>query len=278
MKKLLKEPIVLIIIIGGLFYLLNGWLTKKSIPEEKKIELSTSQIQQIAGQFSKTWMRQATDEELQALIKEHIRDEVYYREAMAMGLDKNDAVIRRRMRQKLEILLNDMAAARVPSNQVLTNFMNENEEKFSKDPVISFQQIYLNPDKRSDIKSDAISILEDLKNGKKSEELGDATMLGYAFNEYTQSEITRQFGEKFTQQIIKLRPGDWQGPVFSSMGVHIVKIDVFTSGKMPQLSEIRDKVEREWMAETSKELKDEAFEELLKDYEIVIEKTAEDDE
>jgi len=278
MKKIFKEPIVIFILIGGLFFALNTWFAKKETPKEKKIEISTSHIQQIGAQFSKTWMRQPTDEELKALINDHIRDEVYYQEAMAMGLDKNDAVIRRRMRQKLEMLLNDMAAARVPSDQVLTNFMNENKDKFRKEPVLSFQQIYLNPDKRSDIKSDAISVLEDLKNGKKSEELGDATMLGYAFSEYTQSEITRQFGEKFTQQIIKLKPGDWQGPVFSGMGVHIVKIDVFTSGKMPQLSEIRDKVEREWMAETSKELKDEAYEELLKNYEVVFEKTEGDDE
>lgn len=278
MKKLFREPIILFLLIGGLFYILNNWLVKKSIPEEKKIEISTSQIQQIAAQFSKTWMRQATDEELQALINDHIRDEVYYREAIGMGLDNNDAVIRRRMRQKLEMLLNDMAATRVPSDQVLTNFMNENEEKFSKDPVISFQQIYLNPDKRSDIKSDALSILEDLKNGKNSEELGDATMLGYAFSEYTQNEIARQFGDEFANNIVKLGVGDWQGPVRSGLGFHLVKIDVFIPGEMPQLSEIRDKVEREWMAETSKELKDEAFEELLKDYEIIFEKAAEDDE
>jgi len=278
MKKLFREPIVFFILVGGLFYILNIWLTKKSIPEEKKIEISLSQVQQLSAQFSKTWMRQATDEELQALIQDHIRDEVYYREAIAMGLDNNDAVIRRRMRQKLEMLLNDMAAARVPSDQVLTNYMNENAEKFSKDPIITFQQIYLNPDKRPDVSADAVAILNQLKSGENSDSLGDPTMLGYAFSEYTQSAIARQFGGEFAQQIIKLKPGDWQGPIYSGMGVHIVKIDVFTPGEMPKLSEIRDKVEREWMAETTKELKDEAFDELLKSYEIVFEKIAEDEE
>ena len=278
MKKFLREPIVLFLLIGSLFYILNSWLVQRSIPEEKKIEISLSQVQQIAAQFSKTWMRQATDEELQALIQDHIRDEVYYREAIAMGLDNNDAVIRRRMRQKLEMLLNDMAAARVPSDQVLTNYMNENAEKFSKDPIISFQQVYLNPDKRSDVSADAITILNQLKSGENADILGDPTMLGYAFSEYTQSAIARQFGGEFAQQLIKLKPGDWQGPVYSGMGVHIVKIDAFTPGGMPHLTEIRDKVEREWMAETTKELKDEAFDELLKNYEIVFEKTEGDEE
>lgn len=278
MKKFLREPIVLFLLIGSLFYILNSWLVQRSIPEEKKIEISLSQVQQLSAQFSKTWMRQATDEELQALIQDHIRDEVYYREAIAMGLDNNDAVIRRRMRQKLEMLLNDMAAARVPSDQVLTNYMNENAEKFSKDPIISFQQVYLNPDKRTDVSADATAVLNQLKNRENSDILGDPTMLGYAFSEYTQSAIARQFGGEFAQQLIKLKPGDWQGPVYSGMGVHIVKIDAFTPGGMPHLTEIRDKVEREWMAETTKELKDEAFDELLKNYEIVFEKTEGDEE
>ena len=182
------------------------------------------------------------------------------------------------MRQKLEMLLNDMAAARVPSDQVLTNYMNENAEKFSKDPIITFQQVYLNPDKRTDITEDATEILNQLKNGDNPDTLGDATMLGYAFSEFTQSAIARQFGDEFAQQIMKFKPGDWQGPIYSGMGVHIVKIDDLTPGEMPQLSEIRDKVEREWMAETTKELKDEAFEELLKSYEIVFEKTEDDEE
>jgi hypothetical protein len=186
-------------------------------------------------------------------------------------LDRNDQVIRRRMRQKLELLMSNLASANVPSNQMLTTFMQENPDKFRMDPQVSFLQVYLNPDKHQDLDKKAQNILARLKAGVSPAEVGDPTLWGYEFEQYTQSEIARQFGDDFANQVVKISPGDWTGPLYSGMGGHLIKVTERVEERMPELAEIRDIVEREWMAIRTKELKDAAYKKLLEGYEVIIE-------
>jgi len=270
MKKIFKEPIVIFLLLGITFYMLNGWITKSAVPEENRIEVTNADVEQLAVQFSQTWMRPATAEEMEGLVNEFVRDEVYYREAMAMGLDKDDKVVRRRMRQKLEIMLNDMTTANVPSDQVLRTYMEENQEIFRQDPIITFEQVYLNADQRPNIDKDAANMLVQLKGGTKPENVGDPTMLGYVFRQYTLTDVRRQFGEEFASRLIEITPGTWEGPIYSGLGGHIVQVHEVVAGRMPELAEVRDIVEREWLAERSKELKDETYLKILENYEVVI--------
>ena len=271
MKKILREPVVIFIVIGISFYLLSIWISNSRIEKNKRIVVTSEEVEQLSRRFSRTWMRPPTEKEMKNLIDSHIRDEVYYREALAMGLDENDQVIRNRMRQKLELLMSNLASANVPSDQILRNYLQENPEKFRMESKISFLQVYLNPDNRPDLDKDARKILEQLESGDSPEALGDPTLWGYEFDQYTQTEIARQFGLDFADQISEIPPNEWVGPLYSGIGGHLVKVTRKIEGRLPELPEIRDIVEREWLAERSRELKDTAYEKLLEGYDVSVE-------
>jgi len=216
-------------------------------------------------------MRPPTDEEIAGLIREHVRNEVYYREAVAMGLDQNDPLIRRRMRQKLEYILEDLTLADSPADEALNTYLREHPDKFRIEPRVSFQQLYLNPDKHKNLAADADKVLEALRAGEVPETLGDPIMLEPEFTLARQSEIARQFGETFAREVVELEPGAWTGPVYSGLGGHVVRVTDRREGRLPDLAEVRDEVEREYVAQKRKVLMDAAYQKLLEQYEIVIE-------
>ena len=224
----------------------------------------------MALQFAASWMRPPTEREMQGLIDSHIRNEVYYREALAMGMDRNDQVIQNRLRQKLELLMDDLASVTVPSEQMLRQYLRENEADFRTDYTVSFIQVYINPENHADPETEARRVLGKLKEGAPPEELGDRTFAGYVFQESRQSDVARQFGAELVRELTGLPMEEWTGPVFSGMGIHLIWISELKEGALPDLSEIRVIVEREWMAGRKKELKDAAYKKLLEGYDIVI--------
>lgn len=239
--------------------------------EPKRIEVTMDQMEQMATQFAASWLRPPTESEFQGLLDNHVRNEVYYREALILGLEKNDQVIQNRLRQKLELLMDNMASVNVPSEQMLATFLQENADDFKRDYEVSFMQVYVNPENHPDPEQEARDLLNRLHTGTNPEDLGDRTLVGYEFPYYTQTDVGRQFGREFAQELALERPGDWTGPLYSGLGVHLVKILNFKEGVIPDLSEIRRIVEREWMALKKTQMKDAAYEKLLEGYDVIIE-------
>jgi len=269
--NLLREPLLHFLLIGvGLFWLYSV-LQPTVVDDTNRVVVTTSQIEQLAAQFSRTWIRPPSEEELDGLIKSHVRDEVYYREAMALGLDKNDAQIRRRMRLKLEFILEDLNAEEAASDEALSLYLQQHADKFRQQAQTSFQQLYLNPDKRQDLQADASDVLQSLRAGVAPETLSDPIMLPYEYRQLTQSEIARQFGEAFALEVETLAPGDWAGPIYSGLGGHLVKVSERVPGRMPELAEVRAEVEREYLAQRRKQQQDDDYQKLLEAYEVVIE-------
>ena len=271
LKTLLREPIVLFILIGCVLYLLQAMVFNTDPSARKQIIVSSKQLKQLENGFSNAWMRRPTESELEGLIANHIKYEVFYREALAMGLDESDQVIRNRLRQKLELLMDNMASVNVPSEQMLATFLQENADDFEKDYQVSFMQVYVNPENHPDPEQEARDLLNRLHAGANPEDLGDRTLVGYDFPHYTETDVGRQFGRDFAEQLALERLGEWTGPIFSGLGVHLVKILNFKEGVIPDLSEIRVIVEREWMASQKTRMKDAAYEKLLEGYEVIIE-------
>ena len=274
-KTLLREPIILFILIGSAFYLLQALTFNNKPSARKQIIVTSEQLKQLENGFSNTWMRPPTEIELEELIANYIKNEVFYREALAMGLEENDQVIRNRLRQKLELLMDNMASVNVPSQQMLETYLQENEDDFKGDYQVSFIQVFVNPEVHSDPQLAAMNLLEQLQDGTRPEDLGDRTLMGYSFPDYTQTDVARRFGTDFAVQLIQAEPGGWKGPLYSGMGLHLIKIDHFENGSLPELSEIRSSVEREWMAKKKSELKLAAYEKLLEGYDVVIEEKGE---
>ena len=271
LARLFREPLLHFLLIGAALFLLFGLTQGSGSRTTNRIVVSPSQVEELAAQFSRTWMRPPTKDEIAGLIANHVRDEVYYREALAMGLDQNDLIIRRRMRQKLEFLLEDLSAENAPSDEALTVFLRKHPEKFRVEPQISFRQLYLNPDKRKDPAADAKSMLASLRKGAAPESVGDPTMIPFEYTQATPSEITRSFGNEFAQEVVQLSPGNWTGPVYSGLGAHLVLVTERKEGRLPELAEVRAEVEREYFAQRRQELKDKAYKKLLEGYQVIIE-------
>ena len=273
-KALSQEPLVHFLLIGAVLFLVFELRQEEASAAPNQILVDAGQVEQLAARFKRTRLRAPTDIELAALIEGHVREEVYYRQALAMGLDQNDPVLRQRMRQKLEFLLEDLAAEAVPGDEQLTRFMQSHPDRFREEPRLSFTQVYLNPENHSDIAGDAMKVLTRLNNGAPPEMEGDRSLVAQKYQLATRHEITRVFGDSFAQQMVLLEPGGWTGPVYSGYGGHLVRVSAKQAARFPDLPEIRDQVERDYMTERRQELKDITYRKLREGYEIIIEKSA----
>jgi len=236
-----------------------------------RIRVSNGQVEQFIAQFRRTWLRPPTEAELAGLVEGHIREEVYYREALAMGLDQNDPVVRQRMRMKLEFLLEDLAAEQAVSDELLNDFMQAHPEKFWLETQLSFDQVYLNPDDHQDLGDDLDAALSRLQNGAPPETEGDRLLVSQHHEAVSRSEIARYFGESFAQQLLSLEPGGWAGPFYSGYGAHLVKVSAKQEGRFLALEEIRAEVEREFLVERRQQLKDATYARLREAYEVIVE-------
>jgi hypothetical protein len=270
-KFLVREPLVHFLVIGVVLFVTFDLRQGDSGETENLILISSGQIEQFSAQFERTWLRSPTDAELAGLVEGYIRNEVYYREARAMGLDENDGIVRQRMRLKLEFLLEDLSVEAPPDDEQLAEFMRRHPDRFQIEPRISFTQIYLNPDKRQDMTADAAETLARLAGGAAPEVEGDRLMVDQTQTLASKYKITSVFGASFAEQLVALEPNGWIGPIFSGYGAHLVKVTEKQAGRFPELSEIRDEVARDYMVERRQELKDLTYARFREGYEVVVE-------
>jgi len=280
LRRLLREPLVHFLILGAAVFLLFKLTATPSAAPEGRIVVTSARIDQLATAFVRTWQRPPTSEELNSLIEDHVRDEVLYREALTMGLDKDDTVIRRRMRQKFEFLTEDAAATMHPSDQDLQAWLDKHPDKFRVDPKMALRQIYFNASSRgAGARKDAELLLARLTAAGKdtdASELGDATMLPHELALSSVSEIARLFGDGFAQAVTGIQTGRWSGPVQSGYGLHLVYVSARTEGRLRPLAEVHDEVQREWLTERRKNGADIKYRTLRERYEVVVERPAVD--
>ena len=275
LRALFKEPLVHFLVLGFIVFAVYHALNRSAEPEPDKIVVTQARIEQLAGLFAKTWQRPPTAAELKGLIDDYVKEEIFYREALALGLNNDDTVIRRRLRQKMEFLSDAVIGALTPTDVELEAYLKANPSKFELDPQIAFQQVFLNPERRGDqIEVDAASILEALNSNASADAatLGDATLLPSELGPTSATRISQTFGPQFAKAIDQLAPGGWTGPIKSTFGQHLVRVNKREPGRVPPLSEVRNAVKREWTAEQRKKLEDKRFAELLKRYDVSIER------
>ena len=276
MKKLIREPFLHFLLLGAAIFVTHRLVSGRADNQPAKIVITQGQITSMVIGFSRTWQRPPTREELEGLIRDRVREEVYYREALAMGLDRDDTIIRRRLQQKLEFVTDDIAAPAEPTDAELAEYLKTHADVFRIDRRFTFSQVYLDPSKHgNDLAQDANQLLVQLRRQGRDVDLsslGDAFLLEHRFEGIPNTEITKQFGEKFVAQLADAPIGQWFGPVESGYGVHLVFVEERIEGRLPELAEVRDAVRREWTNARRLEANGKFFQNLLKHYEIVIEK------
>jgi hypothetical protein len=251
------------------------------MPTGSSIVVSAGKVAQLKEIFTRTWQRPPTEEELDGLIEDHIREEVYYREALAMGLDRDDTIVRRRLRQKLEFFTGDLVAAVDPTEEQLANYLDEHADAFRLPSRVSFQQIYFNRDRRgAQATRDAESLLARLNEASSHVDtttVGDELMLPGEYDLIPEPEVARLLGSEFAAALAGLPVGGWSGPVESGFGLHLVLIHERQSESFPALAEVRQAVEREWRNVRRKETTESFYGGLRERYEVSVERLEADD-
>jgi hypothetical protein len=271
---LLKEPLFQFLVLGaalfGLFHLVGN--RKADVPE--KIVISSARIDNLADGFARTWRRPPGKEELQGLIDDYIRDEVFYREGRAAGLDRDDVIIRRRVRQKMEFFAED-ASVPEPSEVELAAYLAANLDRFKTEDRLTFHQVFLSTTRHGaaiDGDSQRVSNVLTLADAAvDTTAIGDPFLLGDEFRAVSRRELAGMFGDVFAERVSAMEQGRWQGPIPSSFGQHFVYISERIQGGAPPLDAVRDAVRREWSNARRLEAEQKLYSSLRERYEIVVE-------
>jgi len=276
MRKCLREPLLHSLLPGALLFLAYGLLQGPGRGgEPQSIVVTQGQVEHLASSFANTWQRPPAPQELTGLVRDRVREEVYYREALALGLDQDDIVIRRRLRQKMEFVSEDIAAQPEPTEPDLNVYLQAHPEAFRVEPRFGFGQVYLNPQTHGhQLARDAARLLAQLNQAGPQADvsvLGDSLMLQPQYVSVRGGEVARRFGEQFARALASLAPGAWQGPVESGYGVHLVKVSERTEGGLPALADVRDAVRREWENAQRLEANEQFYQRLLERYTVTIE-------
>jgi len=254
----------------GLFHLVD----KKKAEAPERIVISSARIANLADGFARTWQRPPGREELQGLVDDYIRDEVFYREGRAAGLDRDDVIIRRRVRQKMEFFAED-ASTPDPTEDQLAAYLQSNPERFKTEYHLTFRQVFLSATRRADtIDRDSKQVATALAGADAAVDtttLGDPFLLGEEFKAVSQHEMAGVFGDGFAKRLSVMEPGRWQGPISSSFGRHFVYVSERIPGSLPPLDAVREAVRREWSNARRLEAEQKLYASLRQRYEIVVE-------
>lgn len=272
LSKLLREPLVHFVLIGaavfGLYALVSGGEPDSA---REEIVVTEGRIQQLAQVFAKTWQRPPRPEELRGLIDAYVKEEVYYREAVKLGLDRDDTLIRRRMQQKMEFLTEPDEAALTADDVKLQAYLDKNMADFRVAPRVAFEQVYIKPtSNEADAKARAAETLEALRSDEPPASLGDPTLLPAATKPSSLTTIERDFGESFARELTTLPLNAWSGPISSPYGLHLVRVTQRIDGFDPKLTEVRHAVAQKWRTAKREAFQKEAYEMLRSKYEVVL--------
>jgi peptidyl-prolyl cis-trans isomerase C len=278
MRSWLRSPIVAFLAIGVLLFGLQALLAgRDSGAANRSIDVTATEIQWLSARWAAQWNRLPTERELQGLVDDYVRQEVLYREALALGLGREDEVIKRRLVQKLELLTENLATQVQPTDAQLQTYLEENADRYRFPERRSFQHVYVDLDRRGEAALGEVErILATLTSSPGSEtrsaDLGDPFMLAHAYGLQTPAEVSRLFGSDFSERLFELAVGEWQGPVLSGYGLHVVRVTDVAKGRMPELAEVMGYVLTDYQRDIRERARDEVFAGLLDRYDVEIDR------
>jgi len=267
--RLLREPLLHFLLLGGVLFAVFGRSGSTAAVDDPQIVVSDADIDRLAAGFSRTWHRPPVADELKAQIEDYIREEVLYRTALTLGLDKDDTIIRRRLRQKMEFLFEDTIPA--PQDPELRAYFAAHADRFRTQPLISFRQVFVSMNRGSVAESDARQILTRLASAAPGATGGgDTLLLGEAFSQTPLDRLAALFGDDFAKAIAQAAAGSWAGPLQSAYGLHLVFVTAVEPAALPLFEDVRPAVEREWFAEHRAAAQTAQYQALRARYRVIV--------
>ena len=271
----LKEPLLHFLLIGAALFAIYYEVGNRGGDPDDRIVVTAADVERLVGLWARTWQRPPTPEELRGLIESHIKEEVLYREALALGLDDDDRVVRRRLAQKAQFMFEDLTAQPAPGDAELESFLRQSGDRYKIPGRYSFTHVYVSADRWGDeAGAEARRLLERLRDDGAIVDpatLGDNLLLGHRFPDYSEAEIAGSLGQDFASALEEVAPGQWEGPLESAFGLHLVYVEVRVPSEVPPLAEIRERVLDDYRSTRQREANEAVYQTLRDRYEIVVE-------
>jgi len=289
LSRVLREPLVQFLAIGAVLFGAYGVFppAQSTTPPARatsqpassgpapprEIVLTLDQLTRLATGFQAQWGREPTTQELDRLVENDVKEEILYREGLAMGLDKDDEIVRRRMAQKMQFLAEDVAAAHTPTDAELRAWFGQNAKLFEEPERVSFRHLYFSPDRRgANAGADAKRALAELKGEPQDVKFAgaDPFMFQSYYRDRASEYLSKEFGPPFAAAVGKLPAGSWQGPIESGFGWHLVFIDTVIPARAPPFEDVEQDVKRAWLAEQKAKAVAKAYEDMRGKYTVLM--------
>ena len=276
MRDVLKKPAAHVILLGLIVAAAILLAKGPPVPDaSRRVVITGADLLQQRAAFMRTWQREPTADEQRGSLEQHIRQEVLYREALARGYDRDDLVVRRAMQQKMEFLAASQAMQEPPAEEEIEAFFALRQERYRLPAVLSFSQVYLSSDQRgAGVEQAAIDLLARLRSENPGPDVlsswGDAIMLEISYVAQTEREVSAAFGEIFAEAVVRLPVGEWQGPVSSGYGLHLVKVSEREESRVPEWREVAGRVISDMEFEAKASARDQLYQEIAQNYEVML--------
>lgn len=264
-RRWVREPLVHFLLAGAAIFVVLGWQGENADPASRAIHLSRADQARLSVNFAQVMGRPPTEAELRAVIDRWVREEILYREALRLGLDVGDAVVRKRLAQKMEVIAASAADAETPSDETLQAWLDRHPERFAQDTTLSFDQLYFTDRGRAVVGKTLLG------GGADWTRLGDPVSLPARFERASRAVVAAELGDELARALAVMEPDNrWQGPLEGALGWHLVRLRAREPGVVPPLAAIRQRVEDDWRAETGRARQDAAYRALRSAYTVTI--------
>ncbi len=274
-KTIIKEPLVHFLLLGALIFMVHSWLNRgQNQPEDAEIIIQDSDIERLAKAYQQSWSTLPDTSVLKKLLLEDVHAEMLYREALRLNLDHNDEIIRRRLKQKYEFLVKDLAVQNIPTEEDLQAFYQENTSNYQSDNQLTFSHVYFSPDLRNNPMKAAQQFFETHQTDNEiTVEVagnGDAFQMQHQFSEKDRFGVRQIFGKEFSDTLFaKATQTGWLAPIYSGYGVHVVWVSDITKGKILDFAQVKNQVIEDWKANQVQVYNEKLLQQLEEQYEVV---------
>jgi hypothetical protein len=269
-RRVIREPLIHFVIAGALIFAVYNTLEGDGVePSQDTILIGDAEMRMLRGQYEKLWGRPPRDQELAPLVREFIREEVLFREGVALGLERDDMIVRRRIAQKMEFMIGDLAVPEEPDDETLAKYLEANRDTYLEPPRLSFTHVYFSVDRRGEnARADAEAARTEIDGRERAPEIGDAFALAVDYAGKTAREVDQTFGPAFGERLLEAPVGQWFGPIESAYGLHLVRVLERTEPRIPEFGELRDRLSTDYSFETRQAANALALDRLTERYRI----------
>lgn len=279
MKKFFKEPLLHFLLAGAVVFALYGWINDGSgveSKEERMVRITAGQVEWLKQTWVRQWGRPPNEDELQGVVAGYLKEELLSREARELKLDENDTIVRRRLAQKMDFMVQDTAQLAEPGEEELRQLFESHSARFQIPARIAFTHVFFNHDKRGvKTSADALEALEQLSQARTGNphDFGDRFLSSYDFDEAEEQTVAGVFGQEFAHRVFTIEPGEWQGPIESGYGLHLVRVTKKEPAGLPDFAMVKEDVATFWRQQREREGRERYFSTLLEKYDVVVDES-----